>query len=259
MNTRFAVGDDPYIATTTVTSFRIVDALRRHRGATVAELVDELDLASGTVYKHLNTLRTIQYVAKEGDEYRLGLGFLQLGLTARSQTGLYELTYGTLADLSESTGSVTRLTVPEHGYGVHLLQIVPPGAEPPPQREGDRVHLHASAAGKAILAYQPEDVVESWLADRDLPAVTDATITDPDRLRAELSSTRDRRTARSGGEEAEGWRSVATPITDVDDEAIGAVSVIEPDTGSGKATEMANARNLLGSVASAIENKVRMR
>lgn len=256
---RFEVsGDDSYLATTTITSFRIIDALKRHDGVTVSELVDELGLASGTVYKHLNTLQQIQYVNKEGPEYRLGLGFLELGLTARTQTNIYEQTLDALSNLAETTGSVTTLMVPEHGYGVYLTQIVPEGAVSPPHRQGERVHLHATAGGKAILAYQPEETVEAWLAERELEPLTDSTITDPERFRAELQSVRDRRAAHEREEQFEGWHSVAAPLTDENEEAVGAVSLegsVDRENGSVGMTEV---RNILGSIVGSMESKLRI-
>lgn len=257
---RFDVADDDgYLATTTMTSFRIIEALKRHDGATVTELVDDLDLASGTVYKHLNTLQAIHYVDKEGPEYRLGLGFLELGISARAQRNLYKQTYDSLSSLAETTGGVTTLMVPEHGYGVYLTQIVPSDASTPPHQEGERVHLHATAGGKVILAYQPTEMVESWLERRPLPALTEFTISDPEELRAELQSVRDRRAAHSRREQFENWHSVAAPVTDDDDEAIGAVSIkkpLEPDTES---SDMSEFKNLLGSTVSSIESKLRLR
>lgn len=253
------VEGDAYLATTTVTSFRIIEALGRRDGVTVSELVDELGLASGTVYKHLNTLQEIHYVSKDGPEYRLGLGFLELGVTARSQTNLYEQTYDALSSLAETTGAVTTLMVPEHGYGIYLTQVVPEGAVMPPHRSGERVHLHATAGGKAILAYQSKDTVESWTADRGLPAVTSSTITDADTFWRELQSVRDRRTAQSREEQFEGWQSIAAPLTDDSDESFGAVSVKTPTDVDGNSVDLAEARNLLGSTVNSMTSKLRLR
>lgn len=252
-----AGGDNAYMATTTVTSFRIIEALERHDGVTVSELVDELGLASGTVYKHLNTLREIQYVRKDGHEYRLGLGFLSLGTTARRQTNLHEKTLDGLTRVAETTGKITSLMVPEHGFGVYLTQVVPEGAPTPPHREGERVHLHATAGGKAILAHQPTEKLDEWIADRKLQAVTDETVTDPDSLRSELRSVRDRRTAHSQGEQFDGWHSVATPVTDEDNVAVAAVSLTDRIDTDGGSAEMTEVRNILGSIVVSIETKLR--
>lgn len=253
---RFDVGDDPYVATTTVTSFRIIEALNRQGSATVSDLEAELDLATGTIYKHLNTLERIHYVTKEGNEYRLGLGFLDLGLTARDGTGLFEPTYDSLSDIAASTEGVTLLMVPDHGYGVYLTRILPPGIENPPHREGNRVHLHATAGGKAILAHLSDERFDSWLAGRTLPALTDATITDSDRLRDELRSVRDRRTAFSRGEQFPDWHSVAVPLTDAENDVVGAVSVTKPADEHDEPVDLTEVRNFLGTVVGSIESKL---
>lgn len=249
--------DDAYVASTTVTSFRIIEALERHDGVTVSELVDELGLASGTVYKHLNTLQEIDYVSKDGHEYRLSLGFLELGITARAQTNLYEKTFDVLANLAETTERVVTLMVPEHGYGIYLTQIVPDGSSAPPHQEGERVHLHATAGGKAILAYQPPETVEDWLNERELLAATDATITDQNHFRSELQSVRDRRMAYARGEQFEGWQSIAVPLTDDSDESIGAVCIKKLLDDDRDSVDMTEAQNLLGSTVGSIESKLR--
>ncbi|MBC9987922.1 IclR family transcriptional regulator [Haloferax sp. AS1] len=257
---RFDVAqDDGYLATTTVTSFRIIEALKRRDGATVQQLVEELGLASGTVYKHLNTLQSIQYVDKDGSEYRLGLGFLELGIAARTQRNLYNQTYDSLESLAETTGGVTTLMVPEHGFGVYLTQIVPSGATTPPHQEGERAHLHATAGGKVILAYQPTETVESWLENRTLPSLTPFTISDPEELQSELQSVRDRRAAHSRREQFEEWHAVAAPVTDDDDEAICAVGIKKPVDPNADTTDMSEFKNLLGSTVSSIESKLRFR
>jgi hypothetical protein len=52
--------------------------------------------------------------------------------------------------------------------------------------EGQRMDLHAGAAGKIILAYSPEEMVDAVLAKTGLPKRTAATITGKNRLLKEL-------------------------------------------------------------------------
>lgn len=253
---RTELGDDPYVAATTVTSFRIIEALNRYDGVTVGELVDELGLATGTVYKHLNTLQELHYVTKRNDEYHLGLGFLELGMTARSQIDLYDRTVDRLADVAEATGGVTSLMVPEHGYGVYVGQVVPEGVDDSPHGEGERVYLHATAGGKAILSCWDDDTVATWIEEHGLPAVTDATITEPSQLRDELQSVRDRHASRSRGEQFDGWHAVAVPITGGDGQVLGAISVKKHVDTPRAGVDLTEAQNLLGSMSSAIESRL---
>lgn len=253
---RFDPGPNDRVATTTVTSFRLLEALYRLGGATARELATELDLAVGTVYKHLNTLQGLHYVVKDGSVYHLGLGFLGVGVAARARSGLYELTHEPLAELAETARGVASVVLPEHGYGVYLSQIVPPDAQSPPHHEGERVYLHATAGGKAILAFRPPAEVDRWLDVWGLPAVTEATVTDRERLQRELQSIRDRRFASSRGEDFEDWFSVAMPITDEDDLAVGAVCLGTPLDRVDSSSDADRFKSLIINAAVSMENRI---
>jgi IclR family transcriptional regulator, acetate operon repressor len=66
---------------------------------------------------------------------------------------------------------------------------------------GQNLSLHASSNGKAVLAADPPEAVERYIA-RGLRQYTGTTITDPVALRAELARTRERGWAVNSGE----WR-----------------------------------------------------
>lgn len=53
-------------------------------------------------------------------------------------------------------------------------------------RAGDFKPLHASAIGKALLGAQREDALRMWADGQVLPRITPATITEPERLVADL-------------------------------------------------------------------------
>ncbi len=68
--------DDQPTATTSVTSVRVIEALKDRHTAGITQLASELELSKGTVHKHLNTLRQLDYVVKDGHEYRLSVSSL---------------------------------------------------------------------------------------------------------------------------------------------------------------------------------------
>jgi DNA-binding IclR family transcriptional regulator len=47
---------------------------------------------------------------------------------------------------------------------------------------GNRVPIHCTGCGKVLLAYQPDSVVASIVAEEGLPRYTERTITDPGQL-----------------------------------------------------------------------------
>lgn len=243
-------------AKTTVTSFRIVEALKRRETARLSVLADELDLAKGTVHKHLSTLREVGYVVQEDEKYRLSVRFLGLGTSARTNVDLYEIAYDPLQTLAEATGEVANLMIQEHGYGVYVCNLGSEGRPDLDLREGDSVPLTATAGGKAILSYTPEDERERILDRHGLPELTDRTITDRELFEDHLRKVRSRQLARDKGEFRPGTYCVANPLLNDDDVAVGAVSVSGPAERMTEKSAESDFASLLGSTATSIQSRL---
>jgi IclR family acetate operon transcriptional repressor len=93
---------------------------------------------------------------------------------------------------------------------------------------GVPLELPLGAPGKAILAMLRPERQDWWLARRIDP-VTPRTVTDPDRLRAQLVEIRGRGWAESHSERTSGIRAVAAPLFDHTGEVIGALGTSVPD------------------------------
>ena len=134
-----------------------------------------------------------------------------------------------MGDLNSDTQETIHLAIPESGSvrliermdSKHVLRLVQP--------IGSRSPLHASSTGKAILAHLPASEIDAYL-DAGLVRVTSYTITDPDRLRAELQQVRERGYAVVDEEMAEGIVSVAASIRPGSGRPIAAISVSGPVT-----------------------------
>ena len=94
--------------------------------------------------------------------------------------------------------------------------------------EGQRMHLHAGAAGRIILAYSPRDVFEAVVTRTGLPKLTPQTITDPGRLMVELEKARKQGFAVSAGERAADACAIAAPVFDHGNELVGALAIAGP-------------------------------
>lgn len=240
----------------TEASFRIIEAMKRKEEAGVSELARELDLPKSTAHKHLTTLHSIGYVVRDDGTYRLSLGFLGLGIAARSHYEIVDLAKEPLEKLAETTERVVNLMLPEHGYGFHALRITPPEAGSLPFHEGERLPLHATAGGKAILAYLPDDERRQMLEHAEMTALTDETITDLDGLSKELQVVHDRRRAYDNGEFREGLQCIASPITTDDNRAVGAVSVTVPSDEMTKQGLESDIGTILGSTTYSIQARL---
>ena len=212
----------------TETVFDIIESIKELDGARVTELADHLDLAKSTVYSQLHTLRERGYVVKEGDQYHLGLEFAHVGEYTRSRRPSYELAGRKVEKLAQETGERSQFIVEEHGRGIYVHRETGADAVRTDSAVGGHVHLHATAAGKAILAHLPEKRVDEIIERRGLPRQTDHTIIDAAVLREELRTIRGQGYAFNGEESTNRLHAVGVPILLPDGRVLGAISVSGP-------------------------------
>ena len=240
-------------AKTTITSFRILEAVRHNRGAGVSELARTVDLTKSAVYKHVQTLTDLGYLVLEDDGYYLSIRFLSLGLRARDRLPLGAAS-NVIEDLAETTGHVGNLIVPENYRGVYAIRAEPPEWESDNIIEGDVAPLHTTAGGKAILAFYDSDRRQVVLDHVELKGYTKRTITDRRELERELRSVRDQGVAFDREEFKEGIQCVASPVSDDTGSPVAAVSVTgDVHHMSGKRLEE-DVTGLVTSAARSIEN-----
>lgn len=210
------------------TAFDIVEHLKETDGAGVSELAAELDLAKSTVHSHLATLYSKGYVTRDGDTFHVALRFLDLGNYARERDVLYQVGRPKVDELAEQTGEKVWILAEEHGRGIHLYVASGKRSVRTYARTGQLNYLHQLAAGKAILAFLPDERIDEIVDRYGLPARTEDTITDPEELRDELEAIRERGFAQNREESIPGLHAVGVPITDEDGVAIGSLSLSAP-------------------------------
>lgn len=240
----------------TRTTFEVVEALKEYDGAGVTELARDLGLSKSSVHNYLATLAEGGYVVQEGSEYHVGARFLDLGGFARRRYPIYETAKPEIDRLAEETGEMASLMIEEHGMGIYLYREKGAQAVNVDARTGHRVHLHNTALGKALLAWTPDERVEEIFEQRELPATTENTITERETLLEELDRTRERGYALDREERLSGIRCVAVPLVDMDERAIGAISVAGPTSRMQDETFHEDIPNRLQSAANIIELNV---
>ena len=192
---------------------RVMETLQKHDGAGVTEIANELGWAKSTVHSHLRTLETNEYVLRRDDEYVLGFPLMELGEYVKTREPGYSAVEPKMEELAEQTGKRIQFITNEHGYAVYVRIAEGQHAVSTGSRYGRRrPMLHASAAGKAILAYLPKSEVEDIIDRRGFTEFTENTITDPETLFEELESVRERGYAFNREEHISGLRAVAAPV-----------------------------------------------
>lgn len=221
-------GNDSGGLSTVETSFRIVDAVATLEGARVSEVSDYLDVPMSTVHGHLKTLHAEYYLTKEGDEYHVGLQFLNHGGQARGRKEGYQLAEEKVEKLAAETNERAQFVVEESGRGYYIHTESGEDAVLTDSRIGKRIYLHDSAAGKSILAQLPESRVRGIIDKWGLPAYTEHTITDESELFEELEQIREQGYALNIQETHEGLHAVGASVETYQGQVLGAFSVSGP-------------------------------
>ena len=193
----------------------------------VSELAERLQLARPTVHGLLQTLQSHGFVEQDpySDKYQLGPGLLQLGYSYLDLNELRARSIGHADQLAARAHAAVRVGV-MHGASIVVVHhVFRPDAAFGVLEVGLQLPLHASALGKAVLAFAPAEVVDDLLAE-PLPRLTKQTLT-AEQLRRELAVTRDSGIASERDEAVLGESSAAAPIFDHGGQAVGAIGVVD--------------------------------
>jgi len=194
-------------------ALRTLEELEARGDAGVTEIARALGIAKGTAYNHLNTLERNGYVVRnEGGTYSVGFRFLELAHHARERVPIHGIVRSEIDRLAERSGEMAVFTVEEHGESVCLYRARGERAVRTELYAGYRSPLHSTAVGKAILSRLPPGEVEAIIERRGLPAITDATITDRDRLLDELETVRETGVAYNRDEAIPGLAGIGVPL-----------------------------------------------
>ncbi|GGL67441.1 IclR family transcriptional regulator [Halocalculus aciditolerans] len=210
------------------TTFTIVESLQELGGGRLTELATHTGISKSTVHKHLATLVEQGYVVKEGDDYRLGFKFLDVGGHARAEFLGTDIIKPKMQELAEKTSETAQFMTEERGRAVVLYREAGRKSVPSRTRTGKHMYLHQTASGKAILSGLPDERVHEILDERGLPRATESTITDREALLEELAEIRETGISYSYGESTKGLYAVAAPMYSPDDTVLGACAVSGP-------------------------------
>jgi DNA-binding IclR family transcriptional regulator len=250
------VGSAGHTVTSRVTA--LLDAFAGERSElTLAELCRATGLPSSTAHRLVGEL--VRWGGLErtpAGAYRIGVHLWEIATRSPSSQGLRERAMPYLQDLFEATGEHVQLAVLDEPEALIVDKISGRSAVETVGRAGGRLPLHASAVGKALVAFSATSIQERVLTGR-LDAFTDRTITSSHSLRAELAHVRRVGVALSEEELTTGAVSCAAPVLGGEGHVVAAVGVVMPG-GSGvahgwTAAVRATANGIAGAVRSGRE------
>ncbi len=226
-----AHSSDPDTSRVVARALDALMALAETDGLTRAELARHLSLPATTTLRLLTTLaaRRMAEMDPATQRWTVGPAAFRLGAAFLRRGGLADRAAPILRDLAAHSGETAVLAVADGDAALIVAQALsahPVRADLP---AGTRLALHASAPGKALIAYLPLARVQALLGRGDLPALTPASMTDQGVLTADLATIRHSGAAREIGESAEGLNGLAAPVFGGLGDPVAALGLVGPD------------------------------
>ncbi|WP_239482749.1 SMP-30/gluconolactonase/LRE family protein [Paraburkholderia sp. C35] len=205
---------------------------------TFTQLLHACGMPRATLHRILATLQREGLLQHDAGSktFRLGLRFLELAHEVWSDFDLRVAAQDELLLLRDQTGESVHLVVLE---GLSAVVIAGEQARQSVRLApgvGERLPLHASAVGKAMMAWLDTSQQQQLLESITLPPLGPRTLTSIVALRSELDLTRSRGYAIAVCESSPDTVALAAPVFDFEQRPVGAVAI------SGKLAELDETR-----------------
>lgn len=210
----------------------LLDALAAGQEMTASELATAIDEPRSTIYRIINALSEQGYVEGTGDRGRYVLGLKLLGLgnaVARRFEDIRGVALPFMKNLHAATGQTIYLAIRREWDAVCIervdgtlvqLLILPVGGSLP---------LHAGAVSKALLAFEPQEVIEEFLGTK--PAkLTPKTKTGKRALLEEFGQVVEQGYALSEEDVIPGIGAIGVPIFDSEARVRASLSIAGPQS-----------------------------
>ena len=214
-------------------AFLILDIIADAGGeAKLTEIAAHAGLKVSTCHHLISTLHNWGYVARgaNGRSYVLGSRILHLSAACLRQVDLPRRAQSFIDRLNDQTREAVQLAIMQdtnlvnilHREARHAVRVDAAGLG------GNSNAAHATATGKAILAWLPPTELDRIVTDKGLTGFTPHTITDIEQLKEDLRLTRRNGFAIDREEFQLGVISLGAAIRDHAGAVVGSISVSAP-------------------------------
>ncbi|WP_058969571.1 DNA-binding transcriptional regulator KdgR [Type-D symbiont of Plautia stali] len=196
--------------------FGILQALGEDRDHGITELSQRVMMSKSTVYRFLQTMKSLGYVAQEGEseKYSLTLKLFELGAKALQNVDLIRSADVEMRELSRLTKETIHLGALEEDSIVYIHKIDSLYNLRMYSRIGRRNPLHTTAIGKVLLAWRDRTEVQEILSEVEFRRSTANTIVTAEALLDVLDQVKVQGFGEDNEEQEEGLRCIAVPVFD---------------------------------------------
>ncbi|MFO7321491.1 MAG: IclR family transcriptional regulator [Chloroflexota bacterium] len=196
----------------------------------LAQISRRLDMPKSTAHNLLNTLAMAGMIEKvDGDSYALGTEIIALTQNVRVNVELRDRAAPLLRALADSCNETVYLAVKDGDALLYIYAIESSQRLLARSAVGDRVPLHCTSLGKAILAELPQATVREIIERAGMPTFTEFTIASLEELEAELAQIRAQGYALDRQEHEYDTYCIGAPIFDARGRIVAACSISGAD------------------------------
>jgi DNA-binding IclR family transcriptional regulator len=204
----------------------ILDALAEQREASPSELAEQLGEPRSSVYRLLASLAQLDLVepGNKRGAYRLGVKLLRLGSAVQDRLDIRAAALPVMERIHDETGETLFLCVRRGDDAVCVERLDGRRVTTLALRLGGALPLHAGAAPRVLLAFEPRSRWHEYLA-RPLESFSAKTPIASDELLPALEAIRRDRISVSDEDVTPGIAALGAPIFDYRGEVVGALSI----------------------------------
>ncbi len=220
----------PESVSSVMKTFGILQALSTQKDIGISELAQRLMMSKSTVYRFLQTMKTLGLVSQDGDSenYSLTLKLFEVGANALEYVDLVELADLEMRKIGDATSEALHLGAFDDDSIIYIHKVDSKYSLRMHSRVGRRNPLYSTAIGKVLLADRSDDEVRAILSEVEMVKSTVHTHESIDSFINELTTVRMSGVGEDNEEQEEGLRCIAVPVLDRFNHVVAGMSLSLP-------------------------------
>ena len=181
---------------------------------TLTEVSAATGMTRAAARRFLLTLEDLGFVASDGKHFSLTPHILRLGYAYLSSMSWWHIAQPFMEQVALTVQESCSAAVLDGDEIVYVARVPATRIMAVNLSIGTRLPVYCTSLGRVLLAHRPADWLDGYLVRTTLEKRAPRTITDPDRLRAEIGKVRAQGFSLVDEELEPGVRSIAVPLFD---------------------------------------------
>ncbi len=212
-------------------------------GITLQEIANQMDMAKSSAFAIVHTLLELNYIStveNNDKKYCLGVETFALGMKYANNQSLVQQCVIHLPGLAEKYNKTAFLGILNGSNVVYLYKYVAENARLATCSIGSSKPAHATALGKALIAFLPPKAQRTLIDNIELTSYTDQTISSKEGFIAQLEQIKKQGYATEFAELGHLTACCSVPILDSQGNAVAAISLADIAESNENYLQMAN-------------------